>query len=92
MANRIVVTDYDSYAAGSPFEVRYELACITYEQIPDFNEQGITHAVALLRLNSYFYYYDDMKNQGRVQNLPKPYELDKLLANQQIHYIIYVRK
>ena len=86
------VTDYDSYAAGSPFEVRYELACIIYEQIPDFNEHGITHAVALLRLNSYFYYYDDMQNQGRVQNLPKQYELDKLLKNQRIQYIIYVRK
>ena len=23
------VTDYDSYASGSPFEIRYEMACIT---------------------------------------------------------------
>ena len=92
MANRTVYHWHDSYAAGSPFEVRYELACITYEQIPDFNETGVTHAVAILRFNSYFYYYDDMKNQGRVQTLPKPYDLDKLLENKRINYIIYVRK
>ena len=86
------VTDYDSYASGSTFKIRYEMACIIYEPIPNFNEQGGTHAVALLRLNSYFYYYDDMQNQGRVQNLPKPHDLDQLLANRRIQYIVYVRK
>ena len=85
----ISLTDYESYAAGAPFMVQYELALRSYNQ--EYTGT-ITHALAILRLNNKYYFYDDTQNEGKLKTPNSIFELDNLLIDHHITHLIYVRK
>ena len=85
----ISLTDYDSYSTGAPFMVQYELALLSYNQR---YTGSITHALAILRFNSKYYFYDDTEHGGRLKIPTSISELDNLLIDHHITHLIYVRK
>ena len=85
----ISLTDYESYSSGAPFMVQYELAVLSYNQR---YTGSITHALAIIRLNNGYYFYDDTLYGGRLKIPTSTYELDNLLIDHHITHLIYVRK
>ena len=69
--------------------VQYELAVLSYNQR---YTGSITHALAIIRLNNGYYFYDDTLYGGRLKIPTSTYELDNLLIDHHITHLIYVRK